>query len=93
MKGEYGWMAFNRLFSARCNLGAAHLQYSESLDRPAVAPLLRITVQMMLMEYNRRLALKVVLMLRFRISCIVAVLEEFCCAFDMCIRFCYDGAM
>ena len=84
--GEYGWMAFNRLFPARCNSGASHLQYSESLDHPVVVPLLRIPV---LMEYDRRLALKVVLMLRFRISCIVAMLEEFCCALDMCIRFCY----
>ncbi len=89
MMGECGWTAFNRLFYVRCNSGAAHLQYSESLDHPVVVPLLRITVQMVLMEYDRRLALKVVLMLRFRISCIVAVVEEFCCALDMCIRFCY----
>ena len=91
MMGECGCMAYNRLFPARCNSWASHLQYSESLklDHPVVVPLRRITVQMVLMEYDRRLALKVVLMLRFRISCIVAVLEEFCCSLDMCIRFCY----
>ena len=89
MMGECGWTAFNRLFYVRCNSGAAQLQYSESLEYLVVVPLLRITVQMVLMEYNRRLALKVVLMLRFRISYIVAVPEEFRSALDMCIRFCY----